>query len=204
MRQAPDLEAGPVGPRPDELARTISVRPTFADTAQVETAPAEPSRRTRRAIPATSHSAANAPKQPTTSTAQDYTTTPTTDAPILTAAPQNHVLEPAADKQQQLATPPSSAQWHDSNPSIPNPRARAPHRSNQPSPSEPPESSNTTKRKFSETAWFMAVQDADTLADNEGVALDYATADHMTDKYANDLSVTDEERRSFSLRSEEP
>ena len=210
IHQAPDLEAGPVGPRPDELARTISVRPTFLDTDQVETAPAERSRRTRRAIPATPHSEANTAKQSSTRIAQDYTTTPTIDAPVLTEPTTDQPREQLDHKQGQLTTPPTSAQWHDSNPSIPNPREREPlqsqppQRSSQSSPSEPPISSNTTKRKFSETAWFMAVQDADTLAEKEGVALDYATADRMTEKYANDSSVTDEERRSYSLRSDEP
>ena len=60
----------------------------------------------------------------------------------------------------------------------------------------------TTKRHFSETAWFKAVSDEQSLAAREGVALDYGTQDRMTDYYSPDAPLSEEDRLSYSLSEE--
>ncbi|MBT9559350.1 MAG: hypothetical protein IV100_25175 [Myxococcales bacterium] len=56
------------------------------------------------------------------------------------------------------------------------------------------------RKKFSETAWFMAAVNPADLAEREGAAQGLAEADDMTERYAVDQPLPDEVRSKFSLR----
>jgi hypothetical protein len=62
-----------------------------------------------------------------------------------------------------------------------------------------PSSAVGDRKKFSETAWFMAAVNPAELTDREGTAQGVTEADHMTERYAVDEPLPDEVRSKFSL-----
>ena len=197
----PDLEAGPVSPTPDELARTIRVKPVF------EPQPTSRSKPTTREVIST-------PRQPLddhnneTPVEPSVANMPTVDSPVIIAKGDEATN---STLQERTVLPKTLAKaTFDKDPDIPLPipfrsaetRRLAKEESKDASVVSK-EAENRTSKRFSETAWFMAVKSTQNLAAREGVALDYATLDHMTETYANEDTMSERDRRSFTLRSDD-
>jgi hypothetical protein len=65
----------------------------------------------------------------------------------------------------------------------------------------PPAVAPSTKKKFSETAWFLAAVDPDQLAETETAAAFDVNADALTRRYVPPEPLSDAVRRDFSLGS---
>ena len=66
-----------------------------------------------------------------------------------------------------------------------------------------PAAAPSGRKKFSETAWFLAAVNPDQLADGEGVGHEYSDPDELARRYAAvDADVPDDVRRGYSLSDE--
>jgi hypothetical protein len=204
--RTPDLEAGPIGPSPEELARTISAEPVFTDSDTFEPAQERSSRDTARAVP---HKPplASAVKSELDPTALKKT--PTDATTIDTPALSPLILHPSDSTLHR--TP--EGKCHDDDPQIPVPlslgkpqtiTATELAETQTPEPLRPQKNAKKNNPDFSETAWFMAVADGEQLTAHEGEALDFATIEQMTERYKSNDSLSDEVRRTYSLTADEP
>jgi hypothetical protein len=75
----------------------------------------------------------------------------------------------------------------------------APARTTPPKAPDPSHDSDSSKRGFSETAWFLAAVSPEQLGETEGEATSFSEQDIMTERYAPTQRLPSGLRKSFSL-----
>ncbi|MEC8023543.1 MAG: zinc ribbon domain-containing protein [Myxococcota bacterium] len=197
----PDLEAGPMSPTPDELARTIRAQTVFEPQPTSRSEPTAKEFISKPREPLDDHNNKN-------NVQPSVANMPTVDSPVIIAngdGATNSTLRATTVLPRILAKA-----TFDKDPDIPLPIPFRSANTRRPAKEEPKdtdvvsdEAGNGTSTRFSETAWFMAVKSTQNLAAREGVALDYATLDRMTETYANEDTMPERDRCSFTLRSDD-